>query len=144
MARPTLRIDYVSQPEFEHLDTLKRGLEENAKMQMGFGPMEPFVFLCKMGERVVGGCNGYVLYGAVSIDQLWVDASARHQGIGQKLVQETEELAKKHKCKLLFLSTMSWEARDFYQKLGFEHYSSLGGFEKDTQMHHMKKYLDAL
>lgn len=55
------------------------------------------------------------------IKTLIVKKELRGRGIGEKLMAEAENLAKDFKCHKIYLETGNdWEARGFYEKLGYE------------------------
>ena len=51
---------------------------------------------------------------------LCVDESLRGQGYGGKLVKKAEEQAKKLGFKYITLTTLNFQAPEFYKKMGFE------------------------
>jgi len=59
------------------------------------------------------------LWGTLEIKRLAVHPDYRHKGIGSKLISAAETEAKKRKCSYLSLNTFSYQAPDFYEKLGF-------------------------
>ncbi|MHC6199572.1 GNAT family N-acetyltransferase [Elizabethkingia miricola] len=71
------------------------------------------------GEEIVGGIIGRSLWGTLEIKRLAVHPDYRHKGIGSKLISAAETEAKKRKCSYLSLNTFSYQAPEFYEKLGF-------------------------
>ncbi|MCL1672508.1 GNAT family N-acetyltransferase [Elizabethkingia ursingii] len=70
-------------------------------------------------EKIVGGIIGRSLWGTLEIKRLAVHPEYRHKGIGSKLISAAETEAKRRKCHYLSLNTFSYQAPEFYEKLGF-------------------------
>lgn len=71
------------------------------------------------GEKIIGGIVGRSLWGTLEIKRLAVHPDYRNRGIGSKLIPAAETEAKKRKCSYLSLNTFSYQAPEFYEKLGF-------------------------
>lgn len=71
-------------------------------------------------EQVVGGLMGLVCWTWLEIDVLWVKEEVRGKGYGTALIKEAERIARSRKCTYLKVNTYSFQAPDFYRKLGFE------------------------
>jgi ribosomal protein S18 acetylase RimI-like enzyme len=73
---------------------------------------------------VIGGVSGYMVKHDIGswahIDYAWVDENKRLRGIGTELIENAETLAKMNHCDYMQLFTFSYQAVDFYKKLGFE------------------------
>lgn len=104
---------------------------------------KPFAILLKNPQgKVFGGISGASYYGALHIDMLWTDTSIRGQGYGKKLVSAAEELAKEQSCHFLTLTTMSFEAERFYEKLGYLVEFKRSGYEQNSELIFLKKIID--
>jgi len=79
--------------------------------------------------KIVGGVNGnYGSFGWLYVNALWVDDRLRRQGLGSELMNRIEAEAIKHDCKNVFLNTMSFQAPEFYKKLGYTTFAELEDF----------------
>jgi GNAT superfamily N-acetyltransferase len=64
----------------------------------------------------------------LEIEYLWVDESFRGQGLGTQLLKAVEDVGRQANCRKVFLTTLSFQARPFYEKNGYrlvytqEHY----------------------
>lgn len=88
-----------------------------------------------------GGLSGYVAYGWLFIDSLWVAEHARSQGQGRNLMLAAEEEARKHGCRNAWVDTFSFQARDFYERLGYQIFGELEDFPPGHRRYFMRKSL---
>jgi ribosomal protein S18 acetylase RimI-like enzyme len=79
----------------------------------------------KSGE-VIGGIRGRTYYQSLTIDHLWIDERFRKMGYGKELLLKVEGLAKEEGCVSANTSSYSFQAPQFYEKLG---YKTVGVFE---------------
>lgn len=71
------------------------------------------------GKRVaglIGDTHGNWL----EVKYLWVSEELRGQHIGTELMMKAEKIAMNRGCKYAFLNTFSFQAPDFYIKLGYQ------------------------
>jgi len=71
-------------------------------------------------EEIIAGLNSAVCWNWMEIDILWVHDKYRKQGLGKRLLEEAEEIARKMKCSFIKLNTFSFQAPELYQKYGYE------------------------
>jgi GNAT superfamily N-acetyltransferase len=71
------------------------------------------------GGVTVGGLWASCLYDWLAIELVFVPKQARGQGTGAALLREAEEAAKGRGCIGAWLDTFSFQARGFYEKLGY-------------------------
>ncbi|MCZ8520696.1 MULTISPECIES: GNAT family N-acetyltransferase [Paenibacillus] len=89
--------------------------------------------------KLAGGLLGRTYRFAVYIEILWVDEKYRGQGLGARLMKAAEEEAVRRGCRLMHLDTFSFQAPDFYRKLGFEVFGELAGFPDGAVRYFLKK-----
>ena len=71
-----------------------------------------FVLSVRDGEGdLVAGLVGETLWNAVLASVLWVDAQHRKRGDGTALMMRAEQIAKERACEVVFLNTMTFQAR---------------------------------
>jgi GNAT superfamily N-acetyltransferase len=83
------------------------------------------VFLRDDSEQMVAAAAGHTWGETCELRQVWVTASARGAGLGRLLIAEVEAEAVRRGCRQLVLTTHSFQAPEFYRKLGFEVVSEL-------------------
>lgn len=102
------------------------------------------VVLRDESSTVVGGVVAFVAWDWLLVDILWVSAGLRGNGYGRLLMAEVEKAAIELGCRNARLDTFDFEAKGFYQKLGYFEYGALEGFpQHHTQFHLRKNLLDA-
>lgn len=77
---------------------------------------------------LVGGAIGRTWGQCCELQQLWVDPAHRRLGTGTRLVRRFEEAAAARGCSVFYLDTFSFQARPFYERLGYEARLEIRGF----------------
>src|SRR5262249_40367955 len=70
--------------------------------------------------ELIAGCSGYTWAGIAEVKLMWVHPDHRGRGLGLAVMQAAIGEARARGCSLMFLSTHSFQAPAFYEKLGFE------------------------
>lgn len=89
------------------------------------------VFLKSADDQIYGGIIGEICWNWLEIHYLFVDEHVRKWGYGKRLLSEAEKIAREKKCDFIKLDTLSFQALDFYKKLGYEVYGEIhnaGGY----------------
>jgi len=86
-----------------------------------------------------GGISGLIYCDWLRIDGLWVDDALRHQGIGTRLMTRAESHAIAWGCHSAWLTT--FQARGFYEAMGYEAFGTLDNFPAAQQQHFLRKRL---
>ena len=119
---------------------LTQGLDTSAQKERGMPPVELFAFFLRdEKQKIAGGCNGFMYYGCLYIDQIWIDEAYRGQDYGTKLIFAAEDLARSKGCLFSTIETMDWQALDFYKKLGYYLESQQGGYINNSVMYRLRK-----
>lgn len=95
-------------------------LREFNVAQAGPGKWEPLcVAIVNNDGAVEGGLYASSAYDWLVIELLFVPERLRGNGVGSQLVAEAEQLARARGCIGAWLDTFSFQARGFYEKLGY-------------------------
>lgn len=78
-------------------------------------------------DALVAGCKGEISFVAMHLSDLWVAESRRGAGLGTRLLDEAETLARERGCSFLYLETRIPAAQRLYERHG---YSVFGQLEK--------------
>lgn len=133
-------IQYESNPKQDDVQILNDGIMEQAKQKKGMKQLDFFAFYIRDEEgKIVGGCAGDNMYGALYVGSLWVAEKLRGQGYGTTLMQSAEKLARESSCHFMAVNTMDWEALDFYKKLGFQVEFERHGYDKNSTFYFLRK-----
>ena len=103
---------------------------------------DPISFEIHQGDKRVGCIVVRLFWGQVHIKYLVVDESCRGQGIGRRLVKQACDYAKEQGCQFVFVETLSFQAPEFYNKLGFKVDFVRDGYDKETSFYYLKKELN--
>jgi len=96
-------------------------LYEFNKAQTGRDDGQLFaVFVRDEQQEIVAGLSGWTWAHACEIQTLWVHPAWRRQGYGQDLLEVAEQEARACGCKVILISSYSFQAPAFYQKYGYE------------------------
>ena len=74
------------------------------------------------------------------MDILWLKDEIRGQGWGTKLMEAAHQVRTREKGALgAFLDTFDWQARPFYERLGYELVFTLEGLPEGHLRYYMRK-----
>ena len=99
------------------------------------------IFLRDDREAVLGGALGDVWGGWLDLVYLWIAEPLRGQGYGKRLLQAAEDEARAHGCQGVFLETLGFQARPFYERYGYEVFAELPDRPAGYTSYFMKKLL---
>ena|SRR6476646_1993133 len=88
------------------------------------------VFLRDDLGSIVAGAAGHTWGETCELRQVWVAASERGRGLGRRLIAEAEAEAVRRGCRQLVLSTHSFQAPEFYRRLGFDIVAELSDYPR--------------
>jgi GNAT superfamily N-acetyltransferase len=134
----------------EHADAdslpakVRKGIRESDPHDVGDRDWKPINFALRSDDgSVVGGIYGATMWTWLMIDGLWIAPSLRGQGLGRKLLLSAESEAIARGCSGSWLGTFDFQARDFYEHLGYIIFSELPGFPPGHTHFHLHKNLDS-
>jgi GNAT superfamily N-acetyltransferase len=126
----------------EVIDAVLGGLRRFNVERAGIDKSERLAAVLRVGEdEVVGGACG-VIWGAVlEVEYLWLREDLRHRGRGSRLLLALEREAAARGCTLAFLFTFSFQAPEFYKKMGYEPFAEIEGFPGGVSQVYLRKNL---
>jgi 8-oxo-dGTP pyrophosphatase MutT (NUDIX family)/GNAT superfamily N-acetyltransferase len=132
-----LRISIEGEPAAADLGVLGQALDLYNRGFLGdTRPSRLAVFVRDAQGRVVAGLSGSTYAGWLFVADLWVHLALRRRGIGRELLAQAERRAAELGCHSVWLDTFSFQAPDFYRRLGYEVYGAL-----DYPPHHRRLFL---
>lgn len=99
------------------------------------------VFITDEHGKKRAGLTGSTTGNWLRIDMLWVSEALRGQGVGTQLIGAAEEEARRRGCRYAQVDTASFQARPFYEKLGYSLRFSLDNYPRHHQRHYLSKAL---
>jgi N-acetylglutamate synthase-like GNAT family acetyltransferase len=99
------------------------------------------VFVRDAMQNIIAGAAGHSWGQTCELRQVWVAEPLRRQGIGRGLLAEAEAEAVRRGCRQLVLTTHSFQAPQFYAKLGFTPVSELSEYPRGHSQIVLRKHL---
>ncbi len=90
---------------------------------------------------LMGVCTVRLFFGNLHIKTLIIKKKCRGKGLGTKLINHALQYAKEQGCGFAFIESMSFQAPEFYKKLGFEVELKRDGYTGGTSFYYLKKDL---
>jgi GNAT superfamily N-acetyltransferase len=78
-------------------------------------------------DDIIGGLWGSSIWGSFYIDMLFVPQNLRGQGIGRDLLRQAEAEALARGCQSAWVDTYDFQARGFYERLGYTVFGVIDG-----------------
>lgn len=117
-------------------------LVEYNSSQAGPSQNRPLAVLVKDDQgAVIGGLWGHTGYDWLFTQLLVVPAALRGRGVGTEIMQLAEREAAQRGCHGAWLDTFEFQARGFYERLGYECFGELPNYPKGYARFFMKKAL---
>ena len=91
--------------------------------------------------RVIGGLWGRTAYDWLFVELLFVPDSLRRRGLGSELMGRAESAALARGCHSAWLDTFEFQARQFYERLGYTCFGELTDYPMGSARYFMKKAL---
>jgi GNAT superfamily N-acetyltransferase len=121
-----LRIDIATDPSDSDRDAILAPLRAYNIARAGDPRNRPVaILLTNEGGDHVGGLWGRCAYDWLFIELLSVPEEYRGASYGKALMEHAEGVARANECIGIWLDTFEFQARGFYEKLGFEVFGTL-------------------
>ncbi len=88
-----------------------------------------------------GGVVGRLAGDSVYIEVVWNDDTVRGSGLGRETMRLVEDRARDLGAREAWLYTMSFQAKPFYEKLGYRQFAELSWLDGRHARHFMRKDL---
>lgn len=96
---------------------------------------ETWSFLLKDDDgEIVGGVGGYLKWGWCYVQNLMMAPSHRNGDWGTRLMEQAESFAREKRMKGLWVTTLSFQAPEFYKKIGFVEFGRLDDCPPDAAL----------
>ncbi len=139
-----MAIKIISEPNAKHKDkdAVRNALDE-FNLRITGQPVTHVVSIFLRDEQgaIMGGLLGEIWGGWLHIDILWIDESLRGQDYGTKLMQAAEDEARAKGCTNAHVETASFQARPFYERLGYAVFAELPDYPTGHAFYFLRKKL---
>ncbi|MEQ9915889.1 GNAT family N-acetyltransferase [Pectobacterium aroidearum] len=92
-------------------------------------------------NNIIAGLISRTWWGALEVQYLWVSEKHRKSGLGRQLMQAAEKEALNRGCHLAYVDTFEFQAKGFYEKLGYREYGNLPGYAHKHTRHYLAKLI---
>lgn len=93
---------------------------------------------------VSGGLTARYGYQWMGIELLFVPEPLRGLGLGTQLMGDAERVARANRLSGIWLDTFTFQARGFYEKLGYSVFGRIDGYPRTHARFFMSKRLDII
>lgn len=123
-------------------DAILAGIIGYNESQAGSSGHRPLAVLVKDKDgKVLGGLWGTTGWQWLFVHLLWLPETLRGTGLGRDLMHRAEAEAVARGCGNVWLDTYSFQARGFYEKLGYAVFGTLEGYPPGHRRHFLQKRL---
>jgi len=141
-----MKIEITENPKEEDSKRISKGIIDFNKSKVpNLETIEDevkfFVFVKDEKGDILGGIRALCFWNTLHIELLWLSEGARGKGIGKKLIKSAENFAIKNNCEKVFVETTSWQAKPFYEKVGYRLMASIKDRPKGYTSHYLTKEL---
>ena len=102
---------------------------------------DPVAFIADDQGCFAGAIVVELFWGALHVKYIYVDDGYRGKGVGVRLMEYALKYGRDKACPFAFVETMSFQALDFYRKMGFELEFTRSGYKHGTSFHYLQKLL---
>jgi GNAT superfamily N-acetyltransferase len=123
------------------LDQITAGLGQTLPPGAPVFEPRPLTMVLK-AERdgvIHGALTGQSVWEWLYVHLLWVDQARQGEGLGRRLMQAAEIEAEKRGCTGLWVSTYSFQAPGFYEKMGYMPFGRIDDFPNGHVRHFYQK-----
>lgn len=141
-----MNIEITTNPNEQDAKTISQGITDfNHSEIPDLEPIEKevkfSVFARNQTKNIVGGIRAICFWNTLHIELLWLSESCRGKGVGKELIESAENFAKENGCEKVFVETTSWQAKPFYEKIGYKLIATLNDRPKGHASHYLTKKL---
>ncbi|MBW3616348.1 MAG: GNAT family N-acetyltransferase [Proteobacteria bacterium] len=136
-----MQIHLTETPEAHAREVIASGLGAFNTERAGPGEWRRLAVLIQEGEAVTGGLWGVTSYGWLFTELLFVPGAFRGRGLGADIVRRAEGEARARGCTGAWLDTFEFQARGFYERLGYRLFGQIDDYPPGSARYFLKKAL---
>jgi GNAT superfamily N-acetyltransferase len=135
-----LRLTFEGEPSREEAGQINAALGNWNVEVTGLRDYAPANFFIRDADGAIrGGILAYVWGRWLHVDTLWLADDLRGQGWGTKLLESAHDLGREKGATAAFLDTFDWQARPFYERLGYTLVAEVHGIPEGHSRYYMAK-----
>lgn len=139
------RLIVPDEPLADDRAAILAGLAAFNRIHVDPGSSGPLAVLLKdPSGATIGGLWGSTLFCWLRIELLFVPEALRHSGLGSAILARAEAVAASRQCIGASLETYSFQARGFYEKLGYTLVGTIHDSPPGGARHILQKRLDVV
>ena len=140
-----MKIELSTTPLEEDAKTISQGLVDfNHEMVPDLEPQDAainFSIFARDEGRIIGGLRAVCFWNTLHIELTWVAREARGSGIGKIMMEKAEQFACEHGIEQALTETTDWQAKPFYEKMGYRLMGTIQDYPKGHACHFLTKKL---
>ena len=127
----------------ESAQTIQQGLELFNRRAVGFEiEATPLNYVVRDAPgNICGGIIARTYTDTLYFDTVWISEALRGKGVGHEMMTKAEAEARKRGARHAWLATLSWQARPFYEKLGYRVFGQMPVMDGKHVRYFMQKDL---
>ena len=134
----------IKESNRDEAELIVNGIVEYNLSKVPLTQESPFIWINRVitdeNENIIAGINSKMYcWKCLYIDVLWVKDGYIKHGLGSKLLDEVEKIAKEKGCYIIHLDTFDFQAKEFYIKHGYEIFGILDDCPLEHKRYYMKK-----
>jgi GNAT superfamily N-acetyltransferase len=135
-------LSVIETPDRRDIDLLEDRIDEHNMAQTGIRDARLLaIFVRDDDGDIIAGLYGWTWGGCCEVKTLWIDESHRGQGLGTRLMSAAELEARARGATQMVLSTHTFQAPAFYQRLGFVEAGRVEGYPLGHSSIYLRKPL---
>ena len=134
-------MEFLANPTNEQIAQVERGLNESNTGVMAIRSVTPVQAVFVASGCVVAGIVAAAYWGKLHVRLLWVHPDHQRDGLGSRLMRWAEERGRELRCVSILVDTMSFQAPEFYARLGYRQFGVSKGYEGGASRHYFEKDL---
>jgi GNAT superfamily N-acetyltransferase len=130
-------------PDPRDVELLEDNIRREASSAMGLGDELDLAIFVRDAGTVVAGISGWTWGDCCEMQSLWVEPSLRGRGLATRLIAAAEAEAARRGCTQTVHFTYDFQARDLYERNGYELIGRVEDFPSGTAALWYRKRLHA-
>jgi GNAT superfamily N-acetyltransferase len=137
----TVGLRAEERPDPADIELLETNIHREASAATGLGDEIDLAIFVREGDTIVAGISGWTWGDCCEMQNLWVKPSHRGHGLATRLIEAAEAEAAARGCSQTVHFTYGFQARDLYERTGYELVGRVEDFPSGTDALWFRKQL---